>query len=88
VKTTFFKRYPAENRTEQSGLFLDCLHSELIFYVELNKKIAGLGGVKGGSHECILHNVLRVFVLLESSFSEGIELFISRTVRKSVKCYV
>ncbi len=54
VMTTFLSGFRWRNRTEHSGLFLDCLHSEL--FLKWKKKFAGLGVLKGGLHECILHS--------------------------------
>jgi hypothetical protein len=54
--TTFFKRFPARrNRTVHSGLILE-LFAQWVIYFDWKKKFAGLGGVKGGLHEYILHS--------------------------------
>ncbi len=53
--TTFLRRFPARrNRTVHSGLILE-LFAQWVIYFDWKKKFAGLGGVKGGSHEYILH---------------------------------
>ena len=54
--TTFFKRFPARrNRTVHSGLILE-LFAQWVIYFDWKKKFAGLGGVKGGLREYILHS--------------------------------
>ncbi len=62
--TTFFKRFPAtkQNRPQWANFRIVCTVG---YYLNWKKKFAGLGGVKGGSHEYILQSHHKKFLLYQ-----------------------
>jgi hypothetical protein len=66
----FLKRFPAvkQNRA-QWAIFLELYAQWVIF--RLKEKFAGLGGVKGGSHEYILHTGSYLVLMGHPASSQG-----------------
>jgi hypothetical protein len=54
MKTTFFKQVLAAKQNRAQGAIFR-LFAQWVIIFKMKEKIAGSGGIKGGSHECILH---------------------------------